>query len=92
MSIGPVQLRPWAYCIRGWWVRRFEQFAIASSVVLTLSVVAVGDWVAESYRRRRSAETSGAAALYMTNFVEPMYSRWTMTLAYSRKMPADSTR
>ena len=49
MSIGLKSnpLRPLAYRIRGWWVRRslFEQFAIASSVVLTLSVVAVGGWV-----------------------------------------------
>ena len=59
--------------IRNWWVRRslFEQFAIASSVVLTLSVVAVGGWVGARISDGVLRGTSGAAALYMTNFVEP---------------------
>jgi signal transduction histidine kinase len=65
--------RPLAYRIRGWWVRRslFEQFAIASSVVLTLSVVAVGGWVGARISDGVLRGTSGAAALYMSNFVEP---------------------
>ena len=75
MSIGLKSnpLRPLAYRIRGWWVRRslFEQFAIASSVVLTLSVVAVGGWVGARIADGVLRGTSGAAALYMTNFVEP---------------------
>jgi signal transduction histidine kinase len=59
--------------IRRWWIRRslFEQFAIASSVVLSLSVVAVGDWVGARIADGVLRGTSGAAALYMTNFVEP---------------------
>jgi hypothetical protein len=47
----------------------FEQFAIASSVVLTLSVV--GGWVGARIADGVLRGTSGAAALYMTNFVEP---------------------
>ena len=59
--------------IRNWWIRRslFEQFAIASSVVLTLSVVAVGGWVGARIADGVLRGTSGAAALYMANFVEP---------------------
>jgi signal transduction histidine kinase len=59
--------------IRNWWIRRslFEQFAIASSVVLTLSVVAIGGWVGARISDGVLRGTSGAAALYMTNFVEP---------------------
>jgi signal transduction histidine kinase len=59
--------------IRNWWVRRslFEQFAIASSVVLTLSVIAVGGWVGARIADGVLRGTSGAAALYMVNFVEP---------------------
>jgi signal transduction histidine kinase len=62
-----------AYKIRSWWARQslFEQFAIASSVVLTLSVVAVGGWVGTRISDGVLRATSGAAALYMTNFVEP---------------------
>jgi signal transduction histidine kinase len=74
MSIGLKSnpLRPLAYRIRGWWVRRslFEQFAFASSVVLTLSVVAVGGWVGARIADGVLRGTSGAAALYVTNFVE----------------------
>jgi signal transduction histidine kinase len=59
--------------IRNWWIRRslFEQFAIASSVILTLSVVAVGGWVGARIADGVLRGTSGAAALYMANFVEP---------------------
>jgi signal transduction histidine kinase len=59
--------------IRNWWARRslFEQFAIASSLVLTLSVVTVGAWVSARIADGVLHGTSGAAALYMTNFVEP---------------------
>ena len=64
---------PLANLARGWWVRRslFEQFAITSSVVLTMSVVAVGGWVGARIADGVLRGTSGAAALYMTNFVEP---------------------
>lgn len=75
MPIGPKSrpLRPLAYRIRNWWVRQslFEQFAIASSVVLTLSVAAVGGWVGTRISDGVLRATSSAAALYMTNFVEP---------------------
>jgi signal transduction histidine kinase len=56
-----------------WWMRRslFEQFAIASSLVLTLSVGAVGAWVGARVSDSVLRGTSGAAALYLTNFVEP---------------------
>jgi signal transduction histidine kinase len=59
--------------IRNWWLRRslFEQFAMTSSVVLTLSVVAVGGWVGARISDGVLRGTSGAAALYLTNFVEP---------------------
>jgi signal transduction histidine kinase len=61
------------YRIRTWWIRRSlaEQFAIASSAVLTLSVIAVGAWVGDRIADGVLRGTSGAAALYMTNFVEP---------------------
>jgi signal transduction histidine kinase len=75
MSIGLKSnpLRPLAYRIGGWWVRGslFEQFAFASSVVLALSVIAVGGWVGARVADGVLRGTSGAAALYLTNFVEP---------------------
>jgi signal transduction histidine kinase len=66
-------LRPLYYRFRLWLARKslFEQFAIASSVVLTLSVAAVGGWVSARVSDGVLRATSGAAALYMTNFVEP---------------------
>jgi signal transduction histidine kinase len=66
-------LGPLAYGIRNWWARQslFQQFAIASSVVLTLSGVGVGGWVGTRISEGVLRATSGAAALYMTNFVEP---------------------
>jgi signal transduction histidine kinase len=65
--------RPWAHRTTIWWRRRslFEQFAIVSSVVLTLSVVAVGGWVGERIADGVLRGTSGAAALYVANFIEP---------------------
>ena len=59
--------------IRNWWIRRslFEQFAIAASVVLMLSVVAVGGWVGARIADGVLRGTSGAAALYVANFIEP---------------------
>lgn len=58
---------------RRWWMRRslFEQFALLSSLVLSLSVAAVGGWVGNRIADGVLRGTSGAAALYMTNFVEP---------------------
>ncbi|MGY4348973.1 signal transduction histidine kinase [Bradyrhizobium sp. GM7.3] len=58
---------------RRWWMRRslFEQFALLSSLVLSLSVAAVGGWVGNRIADGVLRATSGAAALYMTNFVEP---------------------
>lgn len=59
--------------LRSWWIRRslFEQFALLSSLVLLLSVLAVGQWVSARIADGVLRGTSGAAALYMTNFVEP---------------------
>ncbi|MET4276238.1 MULTISPECIES: sensor histidine kinase [unclassified Bradyrhizobium] len=59
--------------LRRWWMRRslFEQFASLSSLVLSLSVAAVGGWVGNRIADGVLRGTSGAAALYMTNFVEP---------------------
>jgi signal transduction histidine kinase len=59
--------------MRNWWIRRslFEQFAMTSSVVLTLSISAVGGWIGARIADGVLHGTSGAAALYMTNFVEP---------------------
>src|SRR5512141_298038 len=56
-------IRPLANLARGWWVRRslFEQFAITSSVVLTMSVVAVGGWVGARIADGVLRGTSGAA-------------------------------
>lgn len=61
------------YRMRAWWIRRslFQQFAMTSSVVLTLSVIAVGGWIGARIAENVLHTTSGAAALYMTNFVEP---------------------
>jgi signal transduction histidine kinase len=64
------------YCplrFRNWWIRRslFEQFAITSSVVLMLSVIAVGGWVGARVADGVLRGTSGAAALYVANFIEP---------------------
>jgi signal transduction histidine kinase len=58
---------------RRWWSRRslFEQFALLSSLVLSLSVATVGGWVGNRIADGVLRGTSGAAALYMTNFVEP---------------------
>lgn len=44
---------------------------MTSSVVLTLSVIAVGGWIGARIADDVLHGTSGAAALYMTNFVEP---------------------
>jgi signal transduction histidine kinase len=59
--------------LRSWWIRRslFGQFALLSSLVLSLSVAAVGGWVGNRIADGVLRGTSGAAALYMTNFVEP---------------------
>ncbi|MET4296098.1 signal transduction histidine kinase [Bradyrhizobium sp. LB8.2] len=59
--------------LRSWWIRRslFGQFALLSSLVLSLSVAAVGGWVGNRIAEGVLRGTSGAAALYMTNFVEP---------------------
>ena len=54
---------PLAHRTSIWWGRRslFEQFAIASSVVLTLSVVTIGDWVGDRIADGVLRGTSGAA-------------------------------
>ncbi|WP_172842603.1 sensor histidine kinase [Bradyrhizobium erythrophlei] len=59
--------------LHSWWFRRslFEQFAMLSSLVLCLSVLAVGGWVGTRIADGVLRGTSGAAALYMMNFVEP---------------------
>lgn len=59
--------------IRIWWGRKslFQQFAMASSVVMAFSVGAVGAWVGERVAESALRATSGAAALYVTNFLEP---------------------
>jgi signal transduction histidine kinase len=59
--------------LRSWWLRRslFEQFAMLSTLVLCLSVIAVGGWVGSRIADGVLRGTSGAAALYMSNFVEP---------------------
>lgn len=59
--------------LRDWWIRRslFQQFAMLSSLVLSMSVAAVGGWVGNRIAEGVLHGTSGAAALYMTNFVEP---------------------
>lgn len=44
---------------------------MASSVVLTFSVIAVGAWVSSRVSDGVLRATSGAAALYVTNFIEP---------------------
>lgn len=59
--------------LRSWWIRRslFEQFAMLSTLVLSLSVLAVGGWVGTRIADGVLRGTSGAAALYVSNFLEP---------------------
>lgn len=62
-----------ALWVRLRWARLslFKQFALTAAVVLTFSMAAVGAWVSSRIADGVLRGSSGAAALYVTSFLEP---------------------
>jgi signal transduction histidine kinase len=49
----------------------FQQFALMASIVLSFTMITVGSWVSSRIADGVLHSGAGAAALYMTNFLEP---------------------